>query len=43
MGNPKKREREDGQCEARLVLSFPKGIEAQNERQTNRNTNDSRP
>src|ERR1035441_3841416 len=43
MGNPKKRAREDGPCQAQLVLSFPKGFEAQNERQSNKNRNDSRP
>jgi len=43
MGNPKKREREDGQCSAGLVLSFRKGIETRNERQTSTNRSDSKP
>ena len=41
--NPVKTEREDGQCHASLVLSFPNGFKAQNERQTNKNNDDSRP
>ena len=41
--NPFKTEREDGQCHAPLVLSFPNGFKAQNERQTNKNNDDSRP
>jgi len=43
MGNPKKTEREDGQCSAGLVLSFRKGIETRNERQTSTNRSDSKP
>jgi hypothetical protein len=43
MGNPKKTEREDGQCSAWLVLSFRKGLETRNERQTNNNRSDSKP
>ena len=41
--NPVKTEREDGQCHAPLVLSFPNGFKAQNERQTSKNNDDSRP
>jgi hypothetical protein len=41
--NPIKREREDGQCPARLVLAFPNGFRAHSERPTNKNNDDSRP
>jgi hypothetical protein len=43
IGNPKKTEREDGQCSARFVLSFRKGFETRNERQTSKNRSDSKP
>ena len=41
MGNPKKTQREDGQCSAWLVLSFRKGLETRNEQQSIKLSNDS--